>query len=71
MTLYFNSFYLWDIFPIICCLLMHHRNFKQEKQDDYVQEGGYGGVTETEDTESLNGDSVAKSELLDRVKTPT
>jgi hypothetical protein len=50
---------------------MHHRNFKQEKLDDYVHEGGYAGMTETEDTESLNGESVAKSELLDRVKTPT
>lgn len=50
---------------------MHHRNFKQEKQDDYIQEVGYGGITETEETDSLNCDSIDKSELLDRVKTPT
>jgi hypothetical protein len=48
---------------------MHHRNFRQEKQDDYVQD--YGGVTETEDTESVNVDSVARGELLDKAKTPS
>ncbi len=27
--LYFNSFYFWDLLPILMNLVMHHRNFRQ------------------------------------------
>ena len=28
--IYFNSFYLWDILPIVINLFMHHKNFRKD-----------------------------------------